>query len=89
MPEKKMIPGGSSQNAIRAAQWTLKTPGMTAFAGCVSDDEFGRAQREILKKEGVVCAYDITSKEPTGTCAAMITGKNRCLVANIGAANHW
>lgn len=87
MPGKKMVPGGSSQNAIRAAQWALNVPGITAFSGCVGEDEFGREQREILKREGVTCLYDTTTAEPTGTCAALITGKNRCLVANIGAAN--
>jgi adenosine kinase len=70
-------------------QWVLRAPKSTAFLGGVGPDEFGETQRKILLKEGVDCRYDVVPSQTTGSCAALITGKNRCLVANIGAAGHF
>ncbi|XP_035989034.1 adenosine kinase-like isoform X2 [Fundulus heteroclitus] len=60
---------------------------VATFFGCIGKDNFG----EILKKKAdeahVDAHYYEQNEEPTGTCAACITGDNRSLVANLAAAN--
>ncbi|CAG5905563.1 unnamed protein product [Menidia menidia] len=60
---------------------------VATFFGCIGTDHFG----EILKKKAgeanVDAHYYEQNEEPTGTCAACITGDNRSLVANLAAAN--
>ncbi|XP_023658814.1 adenosine kinase-like isoform X2 [Paramormyrops kingsleyae] len=80
--------GGSTQNSIKIAQWMIQEPRKVAtFFGCIGKDKFG----DILKKKAaeahVEAHYYEQSEEPTGTCAACITGDNRSLVANLAAAN--
>nr|XP_057917176.1 adenosine kinase-like isoform X2 [Doryrhamphus excisus] len=80
--------GGSTQNSVKIAQWMIQKPHKVAtFFGCIGTDRFG----EILKKKAaeahVDARYYEQSEQPTGTCAACITGDNRSLVANLAAAN--
>lgn len=80
--------GGSTQNSVKIAQWMLQKPHKVAtFFGCIGTDHFG----EILKKKAdevhVDAHYYEQNEEPTGTCAACITGDSRSLVANLAAAN--
>ncbi|KAM3859412.1 adenosine kinase b [Diretmus argenteus] len=80
--------GGSTQNSVKIAQWMIQKPHKVAtFFGCIGTDHFG----EILKKKSeeahVDARYYEQNEEPTGTCAACITGDNRSLVANLAAAN--
>uniref|UniRef100_A0A3P9HFD6 Adenosine kinase n=1 Tax=Oryzias latipes TaxID=8090 RepID=A0A3P9HFD6_ORYLA len=80
--------GGSTQNSVKIAQWMIQKPHKVAtFFGCIGTDRFG----EILKKKAedahVDARYYEQNEEPTGTCAACITGDNRSLVANLAAAN--
>eukprot|EP00662_Eupelagonemidae_sp_cell21_P036800 gene36800-37233_t len=68
------IPGGSGLNTLRVAQWVLEAPGSTTFLG-----EGGQ--------DGGVCFPAISlNDEPTGTCAVLLNGDNRSLVANLGAS---
>jgi adenosine kinase len=82
------IAGGAAQNSIRVAQWLLP-PQSTAFFGCVGKDEFAATMRTIADKDGVRVVYQEEETTPTGTCAVLITGKNRSLVANLAAANKY
>ncbi|KAI5625057.1 adenosine kinase isoform 1 [Silurus asotus] len=80
--------GGATQNSVKIAQWMIQEPHKVAtFFGCIGEDEFG----QILKQKAEECHVDAhyyeQSEEPTGTCAACITGDNRSLVANLAAAN--
>ncbi|XP_054454870.1 adenosine kinase b isoform X2 [Anoplopoma fimbria] len=80
--------GGSTQNSVKIAQWMIQNPQKVAtFFGCIGTDNFG----EILKKKAAEAHVDAhyyeQNEEPTGTCAACITGDNRSLVANLAAAN--
>lgn len=80
--------GGSTQNSIKVAQWMIQQPHKAAtFFGCIGTDKFG----EILKKKAAEAHVDAhyyeQNEQPTGTCAACITGGNRSLVANLAAAN--
>lgn len=59
-------------------QWMIQKPHRVAtFFGCIGKDQFG----QILKVKADECHVDARyyeqSAEPTGTCAACITGDNR------------
>lgn len=82
------IAGGAAQNSIRVAQWLLPE-NYTAFFGCVGKDSFASTMRGIADKDGVRVVYQEDEQTPTGTCAVLITGKNRSLVANLAAANKY
>ncbi|XP_006835988.1 PREDICTED: adenosine kinase isoform X4 [Chrysochloris asiatica] len=80
--------GGSTQNSIKVAQWMIQKPHKAAtFFGCIGVDKFG----EILKRKAAEAHIDAhyyeQNEQPTGTCAACITGDNRSLIANLAAAN--
>jgi len=84
------VPGGATQNTIRVAQWLIGIPNATTFMGCIGkDDKFGKILEERAQAAGVNVKYQYTDKEPTGTCAVLITdgGKNRSLCAYLAAAN--
>lgn len=91
------LPGGATQNTIRAFQWALKNnseaEGASVFTGCVGvEDNYRSSLEAAAKKAGVTTKYAGNSKGlPTGTCAVVITknGKARSLVANLAAANVW
>lgn len=81
------IAGGAGQNSIRVAQWMTQTPDSTAFFGAVSSDKNGNTLEECAKADGVKVCYQVTTTAPTGTCAVLIHGGERSLVANLAAAN--
>eukprot|EP00052_Salpingoeca_macrocollata_P004574 m.42107 g.42107 ORF g.42107 m.42107 type:complete len:344 (+) comp14305_c1_seq2:876-1907(+) len=83
------IAGGATQNSIRVAQWILNVPHAASFVGCVGKDDYGKILRERAEGNSVKVAYLEDEKTPTGTCACLITGKERSLVANISAANNY
>jgi adenosine kinase len=86
------IAGGATQNSMRVAQWVLKKagkPGMVAFMGCVGNDDYGRHLEECASKDGVLVHYMKDAEAPSGTCAALIVGGERSLVANLAAANNF
>ena len=51
------IPGGATQNSIRVAQWITRTPGSTAYFGCIGSDEFGKIMRNFATRDGVDVRY--------------------------------
>jgi adenosine kinase len=81
------IAGGAGQNSIRVAQWILQIPGATAFLGAVGTDEYGQTLEKCASEDGVLCLYQKNPEIPTGTCAVLINGGERSLVANLAAAN--
>ena len=85
----KYIAGGATQNTIRVAQWMLQRRVATSYIGCIGKDDFGTQLREKAESDGVLVRYLEDDKNPTGTCACLITEKVRSLVANLGAANHY
>eukprot|EP00392_Amoebophrya_sp_AT5.2_P011948 g12038.t1 len=95
MANTEYIPGGATQNSIRVAQWCLKkdkkTPSASfaSYMGCVGSDSYSAKMKDICAKEGVNACYLEDSSVPTGTCAVLITGQNRSLVANLSAANNY
>lgn len=83
------IAGGATQNSIRVAQWMTQQPGTTAYLGCVGKDAFGAQLRKSAEADGVSVHYLEDEAQPTGTCAVLIKDKERSLIANLGAANHY
>jgi len=83
------IAGGAAQNTIRAAQWMLQVPGATTYVGCVGKDQFGDELKKAAEGDGVKVQYQVTESAPTGTCAVLVTNKDRSLVANLGAAQKF
>eukprot|EP01087_Luapelamoeba_hula_P011872 TRINITY_DN328_c0_g1_i1.p1 TRINITY_DN328_c0_g1~~TRINITY_DN328_c0_g1_i1.p1 ORF type:complete len:392 (-),score=73.60 TRINITY_DN328_c0_g1_i1:39-1214(-) len=85
------IAGGDAQNSIRAAQWMLSQthPGVTRYIGCIGNDEFGQQLRKHATADGVDVQYLVDPDTPTGSCAVLITNKDRSLVANLSAANKY
>lgn len=81
------IAGGSAQNTIRVCQWMLQSPGTTAYMGAVGADAYGKTLEECATADGVLVHYQKNADVPTGTCAVLINGGERSLVANLAAAN--
>lgn len=80
------LPGGATLNSVRVAQWLLQKPKATTFFGGVGKDKFA----EILEKKsvdvGVNVRYQVHEGKQTGVCGAIITGVERSLVTELGAA---
>eukprot|EP00049_Salpingoeca_infusionum_P017178 m.352018 g.352018 ORF g.352018 m.352018 type:complete len:345 (+) comp16422_c0_seq1:74-1108(+) len=83
------IAGGATQNSIRVAQWMIGKPQSTSFIGCIGKDEYGATLKKEADKAHVRAAYMEDDTTPTGTCAVLVTGSERTLVANISAANNY
>uniref|UniRef100_A0A8C6U6R0 Adenosine kinase n=1 Tax=Neogobius melanostomus TaxID=47308 RepID=A0A8C6U6R0_9GOBI len=80
--------GGATQNSIKIAQWMIQEPHKVGtFFGCIGEDKFGEILKQKAEEAHIDAHYYEQSEEPTGTCAACITGYNRSLVANLAAAN--
>ncbi|KAM9847937.1 adenosine kinase-like [Aulostomus maculatus] len=80
--------GGATQNSIKIAQWMIQQPhNVGTFFGCIGKDKFGELLKQKAEEAHIDAHYYEQDEEPTGTCAACITGDNRSLVANLAAAN--
>ena len=82
------IAGGSAQNTVRAAQWLLPAKS-TVYLGCVGKDAFGKTLFDEATGSGLLVEYLQDPTHATGTCAVLVNGKHRSLVANLSAANHY
>jgi len=81
------IAGGATQNSIRVAQWMLQVPGATSYFGAIGCDKYGQQLEKCAQDDGVDVCYQKNSSVPTGTCAVLVNGGERSLVANLAAAN--
>jgi len=79
--------GGSVQNSLRVCQWLLQQPNVTVFFGSVGNDDYAKILETKARGDGVNVRYQVNESQPTGTCAALITGTKRSLCANLAAAN--
>ncbi|XP_028982718.1 adenosine kinase isoform X2 [Betta splendens] len=80
--------GGATQNSVKIAQWMIQEPHKVGtFFGCIGKDKFGEILKTKAAEAHVDAHYYEQDEEPTGSCAACITGDNRSLVANLAAAN--
>lgn len=86
------IAGGATQNSIRVAQWMLKSVGLennAAYMGCIGKDKFGEQLEKCADADGVFTHYMKDETTPTGTCAVLVKGGERSLIANLAAANNF
>ena len=86
--EAKLIPGGAAQNTARGAQYILP-PNSVVFIGGVGDDKYSSILRDAVKQIGLRVEYRVDPKEATGRCGVVITGHNRSMCTELGAANHY
>lgn len=82
------VAGGAAQNAARCAQYVLP-PNSTAYLGCVGKDDLAKQLQAANDKEGLKSIYQFSDDQPTGSCAVVITGHNRSLCTNLGAAEKF
>lgn len=87
LPTTIKIPGGSTLNTIRTANFMLKDthPGKCAYFGCIGKDETAKVLEQELEKVGVHGHFHHDDETPTGTCAVIVHNKERTLVANLAA----
>lgn len=74
MQGRELIPGGSSLNTIRAANFMLKDthPNKTVYFGCIGNDTVGETLEKELESTGVHGVFHKDRETPTGTCAVII-----------------
>jgi len=86
------IAGGATQNSIRVAQWIMTAngkAGQSAYMGCVGTDAYGKQLEDCAAADGVKVHYMKDDTTPTGTCAVLVKGGERSLIANLAAANNF
>ncbi|KAK3096548.1 hypothetical protein FSP39_001185 [Pinctada imbricata] len=83
------LAGGATQNSIRVAQWMLQKRNATSFFGGVGNDMYRKILMEKAEEVGVNVRYETHPKLATGKCCAIITGEDRSLVTDLGAARHF
>ncbi|KAI9503792.1 adenosine kinase [Coemansia spiralis] len=86
--DPKLLPGGSAQNTLRGAQLLLPE-GSAVFFGAVGADENAKKLKQAAEKAKLRTNYMVNESKPTGTCALLITGHNRSMVANLSAAETY
>ena len=89
MEGRLAIPGGSTLNSARSANFILKHQGhanSVVYYGSIADDEKGKTLEKVLTDEGVTGNFHKDTETPTGTCAVIVVNKERTLCANLAAA---
>ncbi|KAH8600810.1 adenosine kinase [Bisporella sp. PMI_857] len=86
--DAKLIAGGGAQNTARGAQYLLP-PNSVVYLGGVGDDKYAAILHDAVKTAGLRVEYRVDKTEKTGRCGVVITGHNRSMVTDLGAANHY
>ncbi|KJZ78980.1 hypothetical protein HIM_01753 [Hirsutella minnesotensis 3608] len=86
--DAKLIAGGAAQNSARGAQYMLP-PNSVVYLGGAGDDKYSAILHDAVKAAGLRVEYRVDPNEKTGRCGAVITGHNRSLCTDLGAANHY
>ncbi|RDW70283.1 hypothetical protein BP5796_08680 [Coleophoma crateriformis] len=84
----QLIAGGGAQNTARGAQYMLKENSVV-YLGGVGDDKYAAILHDAVKQAGLRAEYRVDKKEKTGRCGVVITGHNRSMCTDLGAANHY
>lgn len=88
LPNVHFVAGGAAQNTSRGAAYVLGK-GHVGYFGSVGDDKYSEKLLAENEAAGVLSFYQVHKEIGTGKCAALITGHNRSLVTDLGAANHF
>lgn len=59
------------------------------YLGGVGDDKYASILHDANKEAGLRVEYRVDKEQPTGRCGVVITGHNRSMVTDLGAANHY
>lgn len=86
--EAKLIAGGAAQNTARGAQYMLPDNSVV-YLGGVGDDKYASILHDAVKQAGLRVEYRVEPSQPTGRCGVVITGHNRSMCTDLGAANHY
>ncbi|KAI5867950.1 Ribokinase-like protein [Durotheca rogersii] len=86
--DAKLIAGGAAQNTARGAAYVLP-PDSVVYLGGVGDDKYAAILRDAVRQAGLRVEYRVDPVAPTGRCGVVITGHNRSLCTDLGAANHY
>ncbi|KAJ6264864.1 Ribokinase [Drechslerella dactyloides] len=84
----KFVAGGAAQNSARGAQYILP-PNSVLYIGCIGNDDYGKQLKQVCDNEGLRVEYRLDEEHPTGRCGVIITGHNRSMCTDLGAANHY
>ncbi|CAR27584.1 hypothetical protein ZYGR_0N00650 [Zygosaccharomyces rouxii] len=87
-PNVHFVAGGAAQNTARGAAYVLG-PQKVGYFGSVGQDTYADKLLAENETAGVASFYQVQKSVGTGKCAALITGHNRSLVTDLGAANHF
>uniref|UniRef100_A0A674AKW8 Adenosine kinase n=1 Tax=Salmo trutta TaxID=8032 RepID=A0A674AKW8_SALTR len=69
--------------------WMIQKPNKVAtFCGCIGTDHFGEILKQKAEEAHVDAHYCQQTQEPTGTCAACMTG-DRSLVYGLSVHDNW
>ena len=82
----KKIAGGAAQNTARGVQYILP-PQTTLYIGAVGADDEAKLLKDASAAGGLDTEYMVVPDVPTGRCGVVITGKDRSLCTDLGAAN--
>ena len=82
------IAGGAAQNTARGAQYLLP-PHTVLYVGAVGADDAAKTLKDASAAAGLDTEYMVVPDVPTGRCGVVITGNNRSLCTDLGAANHY
>ncbi len=80
--EIRLIGGGQAANT---AAWLAWQGQPVTLAGCVGDDQFGRARLAELTALGVDCAVRRCPGTPTGSVIVLSLGEDRTMITQRGA----
>ena len=83
------IAGGATQNTARVCQWQTNVAGAVSYAGSIGKDEFGQKLKDAAAADGLTTLYKENEGVATGTCAVLINGGERSLMANLAAAEKY
>lgn len=86
--DAKLIAGGAAQNTARGAQYLLPDNSVV-FLGGVGDDKYAAILRDAVRAAGLRVEYRVDPELPTGRCGVVITGHNRSMCTDLGAANKY
>ncbi|KAI0383145.1 pfkB family carbohydrate kinase [Hypomontagnella monticulosa] len=86
--DAKLIAGGAAQNTARGASYILP-PNSVVYLGGVGKDKYADILRDAVKQVGLRVEYRVDPNVGTGKCGVVITGHNRSLCTDLGAANHY
>eukprot|EP01080_Neovahlkampfia_damariscottae_P008269 gene8269-94_t len=84
----EFIAGGSTQNTLRVYTWMLQQHNVATFVGSVGKDSYAEQMKKAAKDCGLIVDYH-EDENPTGTCAVLVVGAERSLIANLSAANNY